>query len=403
MLESFDGPGGVGLRVAFGIVRLFPEGGLQRDCVRLARLMARRGHDVTVFAAENRWGAAADLSITLLPVRAHTNHGIDWAFARKFAAATAGKFDRVVGFKKLIGLDVLYCADPPVAERSRRWWQRALPRYRARLRLEGESFRPDATTRIIALTDAAAASYRRHWGLGAERFTVMPTGLDDTRRQPELREPSQRKALRAALGIAGHQPVWLWIGAQPRTKGLDRVLTALATRPDAVLLVVGVTKDNGDGGSAAGQARRLDVSGRVRFLGFREDITDLLAAADVLVHPARLDVSGQVILEALVNGLPSIVTGCCGYAEHVQAAGSGIVLPEPFAQADLDAAVVRVSDPALAAAFSRNGIDYGHNAVPRDGLTVAVDVIEQAIAGRGRPAPKATDIRAFRSEVPDKI
>lgn len=130
------------MRVAFGIVRLFPEGGLQRDCVRLARLMARRGHNVRVFTAENRWGAAADLSITLLPVGAHTNHGIDWAFARKFTAATAGKFDRVVGFNKLIGLDVLYCADPPVAERPRRWWQRALPRYRARLRLEGKAFVP---------------------------------------------------------------------------------------------------------------------------------------------------------------------------------------------------------------------------------------------------------------------
>jgi len=369
------------LRVAFGIVRLFREGGLQRDCVRLARLMARRGHDVTIFTAVNRWGAAPDLAITLLPVDARTNHGTDWAFAKRFAAATAGKFDRVVGFNKLTGLDVLYCADPPVAERPRHWWQRVLPRYRARLRLEAESFRPDATTRVIALTNAAAASYRRHWGLGAERFTVLPPGLDGTRRQPELREPSRREALRAALGIAGDQPVWLWVGAQPRTKGLDRALTALMTRPDAVLLIVGVTDDKGDGATATTQARRLGVAARVRFLGFRDDVPNLFAAADVLVHPARLDVTGQVILEAIVNGLPAIVSSCCGFAEHVQAAGAGIVLPEPFAQADLDAAVVRIADPALAAAFSSHGVDYGRNVVPRDGLAVAADVIEQATGG----------------------
>ena len=377
------------MRVAFGITRLFPEGGLQRDCVRLALLMSRRGHDVTIFTSVNRWGAAADLSITLLPVHARTNHGTDWAFAGKFAAATAGKFDRVVGFNKLTGLDVLYCADPPVAERPRHWWQRALPRYRARLRLEGESFRPAATTHIIALTNAAAASYRRHWGLGAERFTVVPPGLDDARRQPELRAPSRRDALRAALGIAGDQPVWLWVGAQPRTKGLDRVLTALATRPDAVLFVVGVTEDKGDGAAAAAQARRLGIAERVRFLGFRDDIPSLFAAADILVHPARLDVTGQVILEAIVNGLPVIVSNCCGFAEHVQAAGAGIVLPEPFAQADLDAAVVRIADPALAAAFSRSGIDYGRNGVPGDGLPVAADVIEQATGGGRKPAPTA--------------
>ena len=385
------------MRVAFGIIRLFREGGLQRDCVRLARLMARRGHDVTIFTSENRWDAAADdVAITVLPVHARTNHGTDWAFARQFAAAAAGKFDRTVGFNKLTGLDVLYCADPPVAERPRHWWQRVLPRYRARLRLEGESFGPDATTHIIALTKAARDAYRRHWGLDAGRFTVMPPGLDDARRQPELREPSRREALRAALGIAGNQPVWLWIGAQPRTKGLDRVLNALATRPQALLLVVGVTERDGDGAAAAAQAARLDLAGRVRFLGFREDIVKLLAAADALVHPARLDVSGQVILEALVNGLPSVVTGCCGFSEHVQAAGAGIMLPEPFVQADLDAAVVWITDPTLAAAFSKSGIDYGHNVVSRDGLTVAVDVIEQATGGRLGPAPTArqADIRA---------
>ena len=47
----------------------------------------------------------------------------------------------------------------------------------------------------------------------------------------------------------------------------------------------------------------------MRFLGFREDIPELMAAADVLVHPSRLDVTGQVILEAIVNGLPAVVTG----------------------------------------------------------------------------------------------
>ena len=137
----------------------------------------------------------------------------------------------------------------------------------------------------------------------------------------------------------------------------------------------------------------------MRFLGFRDDVTNLFAAADVLVHPARLDVTGQVILEALVNGLPWIVTGCCGFAEHVQAAGAGIVLPEPFAQTDLNAAVIRIADPPLAAAFSRSGIDYGRNAVPRDGLTVAADVIEQATGGRRGPR-RRLDIHAYAPFVP---
>jgi UDP-glucose:(heptosyl)LPS alpha-1,3-glucosyltransferase len=378
MLIAGSDAGEAGLQVAFGIVRLFPEGGLQRDCVRLARLLLDRGHQVTIFAAENRCELPPGLQLTLLPVRAATNHGRDWAFARKFAAAAAGRFDRVVGFNKLVGLDILYCADPPVEDRMRRFWRRALPRYRMRLKLERECFGQRSSTHIIALTQASVQSYRRHWGLGAERFTVIPPGIDFDRRHSELREPGRRAALRAALALPADRPVWLWVGAQTRIKGLDRAIAALAAKPDAVLLVAGVTATGRNGSRAATQARRLGAADRVRFLGYREDIPNLFAAADVLIHPARLDVTGQVILEAMVNGLPVVVSGCCGFAELVRAANAGIVLAEPFVQGELEAALARAAEPQLAAAFSRNGIDYGRSKVPQDGLTIAAEVIENS-------------------------
>ena len=71
---------------------------------------------------------------------------------------------------------------------------------------------------------------------------------------------------------------------------------------------------------------------RVRLLGVREDIPELMAAADLLVHPARTETTGTVILEAIVNGLPVIASAVCGYAEHVARADAGAVLPEPFSQ-----------------------------------------------------------------------
>jgi len=183
--------------------------------------------------------------------------------------------------------------------------------------------------------------------------------------------------LRAALDLPADRPVWLWVGAQPQTKGLDRVIAALPAQPTAILLVVGAASDAGEGRAAAVQAQHLRVADRVRFFGYREDIPKFFAAADVLVHPARLDTTGQVILEAMVNGLPVIATDCCGFAEHIRAATAGVVLKEPFAQSALEAALVRIAEPALAATFSRNGIDYGRNAVPLDGLAVAADVIER--------------------------
>src|SRR4051794_37641937 len=100
----------VPMRIALGIVKLFPEGGLQRDCIRLAHILVARGHDVTLFTTEKTGPVNLPAcAVVLLPVRAYTNHAIDLAFAKKFEIATANKFDRVVGFNKLFGLDFYYC------------------------------------------------------------------------------------------------------------------------------------------------------------------------------------------------------------------------------------------------------------------------------------------------------
>jgi len=374
------------MRVALGIVRLFPEGGLQRNCLDVAQLLLNRGHQVTIFTASNLCNLPEGASLKLLPVWALTNHGTDWAFARKFAAAVAGKFDRIVGFNKLVGLDVLYCADPPVEEPPRGWWYRRLPRHRARLKLEGKSFRPAAATHIIALTNPLVAAYRQHWGLDADRFTIIPPGVDNDRRRPDLRNAERRKALRRALHIQPDRPVWLWIGAKPYTKGLDRAMVALAANPAALLLIIGVTASRGEGRAAARQARRLGVFDRVRFYGYCEDVPDFLALSDFLIHPARLDVTGQVILESIINGLPVIASACCGFAEHVSAANAGIVLPEPFSPHDLEAAVARFGEPGVAETFSANGIAYGRKMDPLYGLTVAADVIEGTLGNGGASA-----------------
>lgn len=379
------------MRIALGIVKLFPEGGLQRDCIRLARVLAARGHDVTLFTAENNWTFDEyPCRIVLLPVHAYSNHGTDLKFATRFAAATAHGFDCAVGFNKLIGLDVYYCADPPKLTRDRGLLATMMPRHRVQVRLEGECFAPSQRTHILALTESSAQSYRDAWSTPAQRFTVLQPSIDPARLRPELRSPAQRAALRARLGLADNRTTWLWVGAQAHVKGLDRALAALQAAPDTTLLVAGIAPD----AKEAVHARRA-LGDRVRFLGFRDDIPDLMAAADVLVHPSRLDVTGQVILEAIVNGLPTVVTGLCGFAEHVARSGAGIVLPEPFTQADLDAALGRLRDRALAETMSRAGIHFGQQTAPVSGLEQAADIIEDISAQRhalGQPPSPPTKV-----------
>jgi UDP-glucose:(heptosyl)LPS alpha-1,3-glucosyltransferase len=177
--------------------------------------------------------------------------------------------------------------------------------------------------------------------------------------------------------------VWLWLGLQAKTKGLDRVLQAMPASQNARLLVCGLPLESRGGADALSLARRLGVEDRVRWLGFVSDaaLAEAMAAADLLVHPSRADVTGTVILEALASGLPVITTAVCGYGEHVVGADAGIVLPEPFQAADLDRALAAAT-PERLAAWSTKALAYAGRDALYSGLDRAADLILADAADR---------------------
>jgi UDP-glucose:(heptosyl)LPS alpha-1,3-glucosyltransferase len=302
------------MRLAFAIVSLFPWGGLQRDCIRLARCGKGAGHEVTILASRTDGELPHDIDVKVLPVRALTNHGRNRRFARALVGAVAGKFDRVVGFNKIPGLDVLYCGDMCFADRKRRLWSRLNPRVGGMLALEGACFGPESRTRVLALTDVQTAAYRRAWGTPAERFVLLPPPIDAARRHPEFRKDGTREGVRAELGLTGTTTALLSIGTAVRTKGFDRIIAALPELPNATALICGLSPKSRDAKALLDQARGADVAGRVQLLGPRADVPELMAAADVYVNPARTETGGIAILEALVNGVPVVTTEVCGFS-----------------------------------------------------------------------------------------
>lgn len=77
-------------------------------------------------------------------------------------------------------------------------------------------------------------------------------------------------------------------------------------------------------------AAERGVADRCIEAGGRPDIPALMLGCDVLIHAARSELAGIVLIEAMTAGLPQLVTSVCGYASYVAAAGAGEVLPEPF-------------------------------------------------------------------------
>jgi UDP-glucose:(heptosyl)LPS alpha-1,3-glucosyltransferase len=365
------------LRIALVIFRLAPAGGLEQHCLRLAGILAGRGAQVTLVTTRPPASLPpAGVEIEVLRPRGRSNHGRLAAFAEDAARATAGRFDRTVAFHAIPGFDVIFCADPsrgrPPAARA---W---LPRYRTYARLEREALAAGGAGLILTLSSAQRAAFLHHHHAAPERLVLLPPTVDRLRARPAPTAEA-RAAARQALDLRGDGPVWLWIGLQPKTKGLDRALAALAAIPAARLIVSGLDPQSRAGAAAVRDASRLGVGGRVTWLGFASEaqLAGAMAAADLLVHPSRADVTGTVILEAMAGGLPVVTTEVCGYGEHVVAADAGVVLGEPFGPAALQRALSGAA-PEILAAWSANAAAYAARDDLFSGLDRAADLILKA-------------------------
>ena len=370
------------MKIALGIVSLSELGGLQRDCLALADALQARGHDVELFAARCVAPWPASRPVQLLASRRATNHGVDMAFGQAFREAVGSRFDLVVGFNKMPGLDVYYCADPCFAAKPAPLWKRLLPRYRARLALERACFGSSSATTVLLLSSETVLSYRKAWHTPDERLLLLPPRIAAHRARPELRAPALRAQARSAQGLGERDVAWLWVATQPATKGLDRVIAALPQHGRARLLVTGLSSHDHKARSCLRLADRLKVGDRIRWLGHRDDIPQLMTLADVLVHPARLDVTGQVILEAIANGLAVVVSAVCGFAHHIEAAGAGAVIAEPFDERAFSGALALAGDAPTRQAWSEKALAYARHHDFARGLEAAAEAVEEIVRAR---------------------
>jgi UDP-glucose:(heptosyl)LPS alpha-1,3-glucosyltransferase len=293
--------------------------------------------------------------------------------------------DGVVGFNKMPGLDAYFAADPCYLDKlSRRgWWYRRTPRARHFAAWEKAVFDEAGAARILLLSDSQRELFSRHYQTPAERMITLPAGVLPDRAYPED-APDRRRAAREALGVASGELVLLALGSGFATKGLDRTIDALdAIRREqpaqAVrLLVAGQDRRR----PFQRRAKKLGLADRVFFLGGREDVVDLMLASDLLVHPARSEAAGVVLLEALVMGLPVVATDVCGHAHHVSAARAGLVLPSPFDQEQYQRAIMRHFDGVFRADCRESALLYTRLTDLRSMHAAAADRISQIIDSR---------------------
>ncbi len=332
------------MKLALALFKYFPYGGLQRNFLAIARELMDRGHQVTVYTGHWEGEQPTGLRVVKLPSRGISNPGRNRSFHRQLRVALDNDpHQLLVGFNKMPGLDVYYCADTCFATRvneDKSWLERLTPRVRWSLRYEAAIFDSRSNTEILLLSQAEGEAYRRCYGTQQARLHLMPPGINRDRvRGPQAKQLAS--AMREQLGLAPEQRALIFLGSDYKRKGLDRALRALASLPqslgsDCVLLVVGRDKRQPRYEKLAVE---LGVAQQTHFLGQRDDIPALLFCAELLMHPAYLENTGNVIVESLVAGAPVICSGTCGYAGYVQDSGMGAVITEPFCQETMNKAL----------------------------------------------------------------
>jgi UDP-glucose:(heptosyl)LPS alpha-1,3-glucosyltransferase len=259
-------------------------------------------------------------------------------------------------------LDLYYAADLCYLSdirRRRSLLSRLSSRYRTYAAFERSVFAPESPTEILYLTESQKQDYMDVYGTPADRFHCLPPGIDRERLRPCL-SADVRQQTRHELGLKDGDKLLLMVGSDFIRKGVDRSIKALGALPEDLrnktrLFVVGRGKERPLKKLSAG----LGLNQNVRFLGGREDVPPLLAAADLLLHPARRENTGNAILEAIVAGLPVLATRTCGYSTHVEKAMAGQVIDSlPFRQDQMNAALVGLLTSPKISQWKKNALHY---------------------------------------------
>jgi glycosyltransferase involved in cell wall biosynthesis len=251
--------------------------------------------------------------------------------------------DAVIGFThyaNVLGLTAAARADVPVRIASLHNPAWSLPvRGRVLDRLVGGTA---VYSRIVAVSQAVAASFAGHGRRYVGKIVVVPNGLSP------LAPSGPRACARAHHGLPPDVPLVVSVGRLVDQKNHATLVRAIAALPGVWLAVAG---EGPRREALVSLCRGLGVDGRVRLLGElrQQEVADLLHAADVFAMPSIHEGMSVALIEAMSAGLPIVASDIPSQVEVLRSANgdAGILLPARDHVALASAIDRLLSDPLL--------------------------------------------------------
>ncbi|MBI4953028.1 MAG: glycosyltransferase [Myxococcales bacterium] len=228
-------------------------------------------------------------------------------------------------------------------------------------------------------------------GLAPGAVRLIHNGLDVERFACAV----PRAELRSELGWPADAPVVAVVSRVAPAKGIDVFLAAAvrlaSARPDVRFLVIGdsgLVRAGADvmGGYRAELERRaaeLGLGGRIRFLGQRSDVPELLAAVDIAVQPSLSEALSNSLLESMASGTPVVATRVGDHAAVVDDGVTGLLCPPGDAGA-LAAAIERLlRDRALGRVLGSRARASARARFAMDRMVGDTQALYEEVARRG--------------------
>jgi glycosyltransferase involved in cell wall biosynthesis len=317
------------------------QGGIPKVVSALACGLAEQGHAVTVLTDDatarlSANGAARDVELVVLPELLRYRSSALSRGSAQFCRQRLRSFDAVHIWGSYHPLGAAVAAAcrrvgvPYVFEPSGALpiTGRGMVRKYLYQRFVGDRVLARASV-VVAIGEAERNDLI---GLGADSSVVMVrrNGVD----AGAFAETAASGMLRSALGIPAQSPVVLFVGRLNPIKGLDILLDAFTgVGASAHLVLVGPSDDRRYFAQLEFQRKHLGLQSRVHFTGPRHGRTlqEALADADVFVLPSRRECFGVAAAEAVVAGVPVVVTQGAGVASLVEGRAGLAVMSEPLA------------------------------------------------------------------------
>ena len=189
-------------------------------------------------------------------------------------------------------------------------------------------------TRIVTNSPSAAAMLESE-GVSPASIGVIPNGIDVGAYAPRVPRPTVREIITVA---------------NLRTEKSHETLIAAAAilRPSHPYLRFQIVGAGSRLAELKGLARAKGVDGMVEFLGHREDVPALLAAADLFVLPSRSEAFPNGAIEAMAAGLPVIAGAVGGLLDLIEDGRTGLLVPPCDPESLAGAIASLVDDPPRA-------------------------------------------------------